>query len=409
MHQRFALEAIEASLSDTRVVLVVGPRQAGKSTLVKSLAGPTRAYLTLDDPATLSSAKSDPTGFIRGLSRATIDEIQRAPELILAIKESVDNDQRPGRFLLTGSANIMSLPTIADSLAGRMETITLLPLSRSELSGKKPTFIDLAFDGRVAPPNSPIIGAELIDIVLSGGYPEVLTRSNPARRSKWCLDYINAIIQRDVRDVAEVSRLGDMPRLIRMFAHHSAQITNYAEIGKSLAMDRKTVQRYLDIFSALYLTHSIEPWHNNQISRLSKSPKLHFLDSGLLASLRGASADTIHADRTSFGPLLETFVFGELMKQVGWLTERGIFIHHFRTTTNKPDEVDFVLEDNKRRIVGVEVKASATVSAGDFNGMRKLIEATKDRFSIGVVLYDGERVLPFGANMYAVPVSNLWT
>lgn len=408
MYQRFALDAVRTSLSDTRVVLIVGPRQSGKSTLVTSLAGSTRTYLTLDDPATLSSAQSDPKGFIRGLSSATIDEIQRAPELLLAIKESVDADQRPGRFLLTGSANIMSLPTIADSLAGRMEVITLLPLSRSEIIGKKPTFIELAFDGRTAPAKSPIVGDELVDIVLSGGYPEVLSRSAPARRNKWCLDYIDAIIKRDVRDVAEVSRLGDMPRLMRMFAHHTAQITNYAEIGKSLTMDRKTVQRYLDIFSALYLTRSIEPWHNNQISRLSKSPKLHFLDSGLLASLRGATADTIRADRTSFGPLLETFVFGEILKQVGWLTERGILIHHFRTTTNKPDEVDFVLEDNKRRIVGVEVKASATASANDFNGIRKLSETTKSRFSAGIVLYDGDKVLPFGDKMFAVPVSNLW-
>ena len=409
MYQRFALAAVKTSLSDTRVVLIVGPRQAGKSTLAKSLSSSARAYLTLDDPATLSSAKSDPKGFIRGLSTATIDEIQRAPELLLAIKESVDVDQRPGRFLLTGSANIMSLPTIADSLAGRMEVITLLPLSQSELAGKKPTFIELAFDGRTAPAKSPIVGDELVEIVLSGGYPEVLARSTPVRRNKWCLDYVDAIIQRDVRDVAEVSRLGDMPRLMRMFAHHTAQITNSAEIGKSLTMDRKTVQRYLDIFSALYLTRAIEPWHNNQISRLSKSPKLHFLDSGLLASLRAASADTIRADRTSFGPLLETFVFGELLKQAGWLTERGILIHHFRTTTNKPDEVDFVLEDNKRRILGVEVKASATASASDFNGIRKLSEATKNRFSAGIVLYDGDKVLPFGDKMFAVPVSNLWT
>lgn len=409
MYPRFAAEAIKAGLHDTRVVLVVGPRQAGKSTLVKSIAGENRPYLTLDDEATLRLARSDPKGFIRGLDKAAIDEVQRAPELILAIKESVDNDRRPGRFLLTGSANVMSLPTIADSLAGRMEVVALLPLSRAEIAARKPTFIELAFGGRVAVPGrSPAIGDELIEIVLTGGFPEVLTRATPARRTKWCLDYMDAIIQRDVREIAEVVRLGDMPRLVRLLAHHSAQLVNYSEMAGPLAMDRKTVQRYLEILSALFITRSIEPWHSNQISRITKSPKLHFLDSGLLNALRGSSIGSMRMDKVSFGPVLESFVFGELLKQAGWLTERAISIHHFRTTTSRPDEVDFVLEDSLRNVLGIEVKASATVTPGDFKGMRKLAEATKSRFRAGVVLYDGDKVIPHGTNMFAAPVSNLW-
>jgi predicted AAA+ superfamily ATPase len=390
-------------------VLLAGPRQAGKTTLAKSVVDKRRPYFTLDDAATLRLATSDPKGFIRGLDQATLDEIQRAPDLLLAIKESVDNDGRPGRFLLTGSANIMSIPTVADSLAGRMEIVTLLPLSRSEISGQKPTFIEQALEGTIAcPGSSPPVGNELAEIVLTGGYPEVVARSTSDRRLKWCLEYINAIIQRDVRDIAEVHRLGDMPRLIRLFAMHSAKLTNYSEIGAPLAMDRKTVQRYLDVFSNLYITRSVAPWHSNKITRLTKSPKLHFLDTGLLCALQSVSIDTIRADRTSFGPILESYVFTELAKQVGWLPTHGISIHHFRTTTRSQDEVDFVLEDNKGRIAGVEVKASATVTPDDFNGLKKLAEASRGQFMSGVVLYDGDKVLPFGPRMHAAPVSNLW-
>jgi predicted AAA+ superfamily ATPase len=410
MYPRFAADAIKVGLSDTRVVLIVGPRQAGKSTLVKAIAGAGRPYLTLDDEATLQLAKSDPKGFIRGLDKASIDEVQRVPELMLAIKESVDNDKRPGRFLLTGSANVMSLPAIADSLAGRMEIVTLLPLSRAEIAARKPTFIELAFEGRVAAPDrSSIVGDDLIEIVAAGGYPEVLARSAPSRRAKWCLDYIDAIIHRDVREVAEIARLGDMPRLVRLLAHHAAQLVNYTEIAAPLAMDRKTVRRYLEIFSALFITRSIEPWHSNQISRITKSPKLHFLDSGLLSALRGASIESMRSDKAVLGPILECFVFGELLKQAGWLTGRSISIHHFRTTTGRPDEVDFVLEDSARNVIGIEVKASATVWPHDFKGLRKLTDVTKSRFKLGIVLYDGDKVIPFGSNMFAAPISNLWS
>jgi predicted AAA+ superfamily ATPase len=410
MYSRFAAESVKLALQDSRVVLIAGPRQAGKSTLAKHVTDPKRPYYTLDDEATSSAAKSDPKGFIRGLGEATIDEIQRAPELLLAIKESVDNDPRPGRFLLTGSANIMALPKLSDSLAGRMEVITLLPLARGEIVGQKPTFLDLALKGEVAAPsNAPPLGDDLIEIVLTGGYPEAVARSTPQRRSKWYLDYIDAIIQRDVRDIAEVGKLGDMPRLFRLLAQHTAQLVNFSEMGAPLGLDRKTVQRYLDIFSALYLTRSIEPWSKNRISRLTKTPKLHFLDSGLLAAIRGISLEGVRTDKTAFGHILESFVFSEILKQAGWLQTNGILIYHFRTLAKKPEEVDFALEDRQGRVMGIEVKASATVKEDDFRGMRKLLELTGERFVIGMVVYDGDKVVPFGPNLYAVPIANLWT
>ena len=405
MYPRFITDAVQTALTDTRVVFIAGPRQAGKTTLLKILAPENRPYLTLDDETTLRAAKADPRGFIRGLSRAAIDEVQRVPELLLSIKESVDADLRPGRFLLTGSANVMALPRVADSLAGRMGVLPLLPLSRAEILGRPSSFLSLAFQGQVAPVEGAVVGDDLIEIVLAGGYPEVLSRPSVERRQRWGLDYLDAMVQRDVRDVAEVGRLGEMSRLLRLLAAHSGRLINAAEIAAPLGLDRKTAQRYTDILAALFLVATVPAWSGNQIKRLIKAPKLHFLDSGLLAALLGIDADRIRADRSLLGPLLETFVYGELAKQAGW-SDKRIGFFHFRTKEGR--EVDLVMEDRLGRIVGIEVKASATVTPSDFGGVRRLAEACGDRFVLGAVCYDGDTVVPFGPNMWAIPVSNLW-
>ena len=405
MYPRFITDAVRTALADTRVVFIAGPRQAGKTTLLRALAPENRPYLTLDDETTLRAAKDDPRGFIRGLSSAAIDEVQRAPDLLLSIKESVDADPRPGRFLLTGSANVMALPRVADSLAGRMGVLPLLPLSRAEIFGRPPSFLSLAFQGQVAPAVGAAVGDDLIDLVLAGGYPEALARPSVDRRHRWCLDYLDAIVQRDVRDVAEVGRLGEMPRLLRLLAMHSGRLVNSAEIGAPLGIDRKTAQRYTDILEALFLVATVPAWSSNQIKRLIKAPKLHFLDSGLLAALLGIDAARIKADRSLLGPLLETFVYGELAKQVGW-SDKRIGFFHFRTKEGR--EVDLVMEDRFGRVVGIEVKASATVRPSDFGGVRRLADACGDRFALGAVCYDGDTAVPFGPNLWAIPVSNLW-
>ena len=310
----------------------------------------------------------------------------------MSIKESVDADPRPGRFLLTGSANVMALPRVADSLAGRMGVLPLLPLSR-------------AFQGEVAPAVGAVVGDDLIENVLAGGYPEALARLSLERRQRWCLDYLDAIMQRDVRDVAEVGRLGEMSRLLRLLAAHSGQLINSAEVAAPLGLDRKTAQRYTDILAALFLVATVPAWSGNQIKRLIKAPKLHFLDSGLLAALLGIDADGIRANRSFLGSLLETFVYGELAKQAGW-SDKRIGFFHFRTKEGR--EVDLVMEDRLGRIVGIEVKASATVRPADFSGLRRLVEACGDRFVLGAVCYDGDTAVPFGPNLWAIPISNLW-
>ena len=405
MYPRFVQDRVKEALSDTRVVLLAGPRQSGKTTLARKLAGDDRVFLTLDNATTLDAARQDPVGFVRGIDMAVIDEIQRAPELLLAIKESVDADPRPGRFLLTGSANLMTLPRVADSLAGRMQVVRLLPLARSEIRGTSPNFLRDVFRGEVPAAGYPILGDDLVGAVLAGGYPEALARQSWVRRQDWYLDYVDAIVQRDVRDIAQIEQIRQMPPLLRVLAQYSGQLVNYSGIGSPLGMNHVTTQKYAGVFESLFLLRTISPWYTNDLKRLTKTPKLHFLDSGLLAALRDISPDRLAADRGPFGALLETFVLTELLKLASWADDRLEF-SHFRDKDR--NEVDVVIENRRGLVVGVEMKASATVTGSDFGGLRRLAEACGDRFALGLVLYDHDKAVPFGERLFAVPISALW-
>lgn len=397
---------IATALQDTRVVLVVGPRQAGKTTLARLYASRDRPYLTLDDPATLAAARSDPAGFVRGLKQAVIDEVQRAPDLLLAIKESVDKDQTPGRFLLTGSTNLMAMPIVADSLAGRLEVITLLPFAQAELAGTKGDLLDRLFDGAGLPAViNPLVGDDLMDCVLKGGYPEALRRTSVSRRQAWLQDYVALILDRDVRDIANIDQPDRMPRLLDVLAAHAGQLVNHSSYGAALGLTTPTAQKYVGILERLFLTRQLLPWSSNAVNRLTKTPKLHFLDTGLLAALRDVTAAQLQKDRSAYGPLLENFVVSEVLKLSTW-SERRLRISHFRT--KEQDEVDLVLEDRRGRVIGIEVKASATVRAQDLRGLRQLQAAVGDKFVQGLVLHDHDRITPFDEKLHAAPVSLLW-
>ncbi len=406
MYPRFVKQRVQEALIDTRVVLLCGPRQSGKTTLARQIADEAIPFVTLDNATTLDAALADPVGFLRGLDRAVIDEIQRAPDLILAIKTAVDTDPRPGRFLLTGSANLMTLPRVADSLAGRMGIIRLLPLAQAELHDARPSFLDRVFAGKIPASRTPIVGDDLAETVFAGGYPEALTRSRWRRRQDWHLDYIEAIVQRDVRDIARIEQLSSMPRLLRVLAEHAGQLVNYSGFGAPLGMNHVTTQKYMGVFENLFLVHTLPPWYTNTLKRLTKSSKLHFLDAGLLAALRGIRPDHLRRDRTPFGPLLETFVLSELLKLATWADDRYAF-SHFRDKEH--NEVDIVIENGRGQIVGVEVKASATVSARDFSGLHRLAAGAGERFVMGLVLYDHDSSVPFDSQMAAVPISALWS
>lgn len=409
MIQRHLISAILAALKDTPVILLIGARQSGKSTLATWVATekhPAR-YLTLDNASVLTSAQADPAGFVAGLEGPVVlDEVQRVPELFRAIKASVDRDRRPGRFLLTGSANVLLLPRLSESLAGRMEILTLWPLSQGEIEGVTEGFIDAVFGQRL-----PALAGEaedwpgLLKRMLRGGFPELLARGTTDRRRAWFGSYVTTILDRDVRDISEIEGLTAMPPLLTLLATRSTALLNYADLSRGLGMPQSTLKRYMALLEMTFLVQTVRAWHSNLGKRLLKTPKVVLIDSGLMAHLLGLSRERLMERRDLAGPLVESFVLMELKKQAAW-SERQPQVLHFRTQTGQ--EVDVVLEDARGAVVGVEVKASATIKMEDFKGLRALSQIAGKRFHRGIVLYDGAESLPFGPGLHAMPISALW-
>jgi hypothetical protein len=406
-HPRFAEVRLAEALADTPVVLIHGPRQCGKTTLAQKI-GEARgyAYFSFDDHVTLSAARSDPIGFVGDLpERAVLDEVQRAPELFTALKTAVDRDRRPGRFILTGSANVLLVPRLADSLAGRMEILRLHPLAQCELAGRRPRFLDALLGGSFKLRRSERLGSELAERIAAGGYPAALARGAPRRRTAWYQDYVEALVQRDVRDLARISALDTLPRLLALAAGQTARLLNVSDIAAPFQQSRPTIRDYVTLLERVFLLDLLPSWHTNRLSRLVKSPKLHVGDTGVACALLGLDAAALVQDRATLGQLLETFVFQELRRQASF-HEDALTFHHFRDKDGV--EVDIVLERGAREIAGIEIKAAATVTDKDFRGLRKLAAAAGKRFVAGVVLYDGEATAGFGDGLYAAPIRSLW-
>ena len=393
------------ALGDTPVVFLAGARQTGKSTLVQSL-GPEASYRTFDDLSVLAAAQADPEGFVGAQgSHCILDEIQRAPSLLLPIKASVDRDRRPGRFILTGSANILALPKVAESLTGRMEVLTLWPLAQAELESSRPGFVDACFSGHPEQLNVPQMARrDLLDRIAMGGFPDAIARGSFEGRTRWFDAYLHTLIQHDLRDLAAIEGLAQMPRLLQTVASRSGSPLNVADLGRTLGLGQVTLRRYLALFEALFLLVPLPPWFENLGKRLAKTPKLYLNDSGLLTHLLGAEPAALQAS-TALGAIVETFAVMELIKSSHWSKTRPN-LFHIRTSTGQ--EVDVVLEDRRRRLVGIEVKASVSVGSSDFNGLRMMKALVGDRFTCGVVLYSGSEVLPFGQDLWALPLQALW-
>ena len=395
---------LHESLQDTPAVLVNGPRQCGKTTLVRQYEGE-MAYFSLDDPALLAAVHADPLGFVKRLDRAILDEVQRAPQLLMALKLVIDQDRRPGRFLLTGSANLMALPQIADSLAGRVEILTLLPLSHSELARRPNDFLNQSLSQSWS--LTPSVGGQPIDTiqqVLAGGYPEMQQRATLARRQAWARAYMTTLIERDIQDVAQIDQIRQIPQLLSIAAELSGQLMNLSQIGGQLNLNGKTVDKYLGILEKLFLVRRLPAWSRNELSRLIKAPKIHFLDAGLQSTLTRLTPELAVTQRTRFGATLEAWVYGELLKLLS-ITPETWFLSHYRDKDQV--EVDFVLESALREIIGIEVKAAASVQLNDFKGLRRLREIVGPQFVTGIVLYDGIHALPFGEGLWAVPLNQL--
>lgn len=407
LYPRFAEAALAEALTDSPVALIHGPRQCGKSTLARMLGDREGyVYTSFDDEVMRAAAETDPIGFVDDLpERAILDEVQRVPGLFSSLKAVVDRDRRPGRFLLTGSSNVLLVPRLSDSLAGRMAIQRLHPFAQCELAGKPSKFIDRLFAADFRARKVARLKGELPARMVAGGYPPALERSEGQRRDNWYRDYINTLIQRDVRELARISALDALPRLLAMAAGRTAQLFNLSDLASSFRLSRNTIGDYVTLLENIFLLDRIPPWHSNRSNRLVKTPKLHMGDTGLACSLLGLDSGTLASDRAQLGPLLETFVYQELRRLASWHTDHHDF-YHFRDRDKV--EVDIVIERGARRLAGVEVKAAATVTTADFRGLRKLKKTAGKRFVAGVVLYDGEACAGFGEGLFAVPLRLLW-
>jgi predicted AAA+ superfamily ATPase len=404
---RHAALAVAEALADTRVVLVNGARQVGKSTLVRAVAGEQAAeWRDLDLPQDRQSALADPVGFVSFDGLTVIDEIQRAPELLLAIKATVDADPRPGRFLLTGSSRLLGLRDLPDTLPGRMETIELWPFSQGEIDGTPDDFIDTVF--RLGPAirhESTLTRSDYAERVVRGGLPEAVARIDPRRRGRFFDSYVQNLIDRDVRQLAEIERAPQLTTLIRLLAARSGLLVAPGSLESELQISRPTVARYVRLLEEVFLIKRVPGWSRNLGSRVTRAPKLLFVDSGIAARLLALDAHTLRRPGAPFGPLLEGFVLSELARQLTWSHELAD-LYHYRDHNNV--EVDAVLENRHRQVVGIEVKAASTVRSDDFTGLRRLAERLGDEFLVGIVLYTGNTTLPFGPKLRAMPVSSLW-
>ena len=407
LYPRFAEPRLTEALADSPIVLIHGPRQCGKTTLAR-IIGERKdyAYVSFDDAVLCTAAQADPVGFAGDLpERVILDEVQRVPALFSALKVAVDRKRSAGRFILTGSANVLLVPKLADSLAGRMEIIRLHPLAQCELNRRTTSFLDSLFAGNFKTRQTDRLASQLAEKIVAGGYPAALARPTERRRATWYRDYLDALVQRDVRDLARISSLDILPRLLTLAASQTARLLNVADLSSPFQVSRPTIRDYVTLLERVFLVDSLPPWHSNRLSRLIKTPKLHVGDTGLACALLGINAAALIADRPLLGQLLETFAFQELRRQASWYAESVAFFHY---RDKDGAEVDIVIERGARALAGIEIKASATVTGADFRGLRKLKEASGKRFVAGVVLYDGEACASFGDGMYAVPLRALW-
>ncbi|MEU0552538.1 ATP-binding protein [Dactylosporangium sp. NPDC006015] len=405
--QRHAQELVSEALADTRVVLVNGARQAGKSTLTRlATAGlPGTVIRLLDDPATLRAAQDDPTGFVDHDGLMVIDEIQLTPELLRPIKVVVDLDPTPGRFLLTGSSRILALRTLPDALPGRMEIIELWPFSQGEMSGDPDQFVDAAFrHGTRIDHTSEWRRKDYLERVVVGGFPEAVRRT-PRRRAAFFDSYLTTLIERDVLEIANIERRGELLKLLSLLAGRAGQLLVPGTLASQSGIPRTTLVRYLELLGSVFLVKSVPAWSSNLTQRAVGTPKLAFVDTGVACHLIGQDAARLGEPGGAAGPMMENFVLMELARQLTWSTERGT-LHHYRTKDGV--EVDAVIETPDGRVIGIEVKAGATVRTEDLTGLRSLANALGERFVAGYVLYTGQQTLPFGDKIRAVPLDALW-
>ncbi len=406
LYPRYAKSHLQEAMQDTPVVILHGPRQSGKTTLALDVGDKKYQYITFDDDTELIAAKNDPRGYIEELPNYCIlDEVQRVPEIFPSIKLVVDKNRLPGRFLLTGSANILATPRLTESLAGRVEIINLRPLTQTEIESSQNQFLHHAFQKTLQANFSHRLGDALFDRVISGGFPEPLQRESVRRRHAWYSNYISVMTQRDIAAVSNIQYGDDIPKLLQRIANNTASLVNISKLNKGFNFDVKTTRRYIYLLKQLFLIDELPPWFSNCNKRLIKSPKLHLSDSGLLCSLSGFNKAQLTKDRSTMGQITETFVFNELLRQATWYDETLQFFHY---RDKDQYEVDIIIQNNDGDLIGIEVKLAASVNEADFRGLKRFKRQQTSKFIAGYVLYDGERSLSFNRGFMAVPIQALW-
>jgi predicted AAA+ superfamily ATPase len=409
MYKRYIAGPIVEALNDTPVIVLNGARQTGKSTLCQQLINDgifDAQLVTLDDLTTLSAAQGDPLSFLLGLEpHVILDEVQRAPQLFLSIKKLVDQDRQGRRFVLTGSADVMILPKVADSLAGRIEIHNLWPLSQGEILGRRSTFLQTLTAADPSFRGGKIQWEKLMQTIQAGGYPEAVQRSDASRRSKWFESYLLSVLQKDIRELANIEGLVQLPTILQLIAVRVGSTLNISDISRLSGVKNTTLQRYMALLEHVFLLVKVPAWTPNAEGQYVKSPKVYLNDTGLLCHLSGEDAESLLENRSGAGVFLENFVVLEIIKQLGW-SDQYLKPYHF--STHKGAEVDLLLENRKKELFAIEIKSAASLREVDFRGLKRLAELAAGKFRRGIVLYNGEQVLRFGDKLYAVPISNVW-
>ncbi len=400
---RYLAPIVRVGMKESRVVAILGARQVGKSTMARELGG---AVYSLDDPATFEAAQADPVEFVERLPRgAVIDEVQLVPQLFPAIKLAVDRDPTPGKLLLTGSANVLTLPRISESLAGRIQLYELMPLARAEVEGRDRNVVDMLFGFRDTWSRGGFPRADPLPWIVRGGFPEALRRRDEASRTSWFSNYVTTMMQRDIRDIARISDVAVMHRLLRLLCAWSGRMLNFARLASELQASQTTIRRYFDILEKAFLVYAIPAWTADAGRRLLKTPKLFAADSGLAAHEMNADYERLRTNRSVLGGLMETFVCGELRKHASWSRAQPSFYHYRDHSTQ--EEIDLLLETRAGVRVGIEIKASATLGTRDVATLMRLSEDKRLNLKRGIVFYTGDTPLPFGPRVWALPISLL--
>jgi len=404
-YSRFLGENVKQALHSRRIVLISGARQTGKTTLSKQISNKNCIYRSLDDTSLLRGALEDPKGFIKNNSQTMIiDEVQKAPLLLPEIKLVVDENNRNGQYLLTGSANLQTLPVVTESLAGRIKNIRLRTLTAGEILDSKPNFLERAFASDFPAKISGYDKRATINMAFKGGYPEAVKMKHISDTKEWHKDYINALMLRDLKDISNIKRQDSLEELFKIMLSWSGKFIDIAGICSKLTISKPTIETYVNTLVSMFLFDKVSPWIYTDYDRVGRKSKLYVSDSGLMSSILDWNEQEVALDPDRSGKLIETFVHKELVAQIDFGKNHSLYQYRDR----EKREIDFIVEQNDKKLLGIEVKAGHNVSKDDFKHLEWFKNNLAKKQFKGIVLYSGEHTIPFGKDMLAVPTAALW-